>query len=97
MEKFLSIPVTNEQNQLVSATGIVLIEQLTTTTVGIHYKGGSTGTDIVTITHATAGAGDETMRDAIQNAVVAALQQPWYNVAYQVSNLPYAVSGIGIA
>lgn len=97
MEKFLKIPVTSEQTQLVSATGIVLIEQNSTTTVHIHYKGGSTATDVVTITHATAGAGDETMRDAIQDAVVAALQTPWYSVAFEVANLPYAVSGIAVA
>ena len=97
MEKFLSIPVTGEQNQLLSATGIVLIEQLTTATVGVYYKSGSTGTDVVTITHATAGAGDETMRDAIQNAVIGALQTPWTHVAYTVANLPFAVEGIGIA
>jgi hypothetical protein len=96
MEKFLSIPVTSEQNQLVSATGILLIEQASTSTVTIAYKSATTAGDIVLITHATAGAGDETMRDAIQNAVIAALQTPWTNVAYQVSNLPYAVSAIGI-
>lgn len=97
MEKFLKIPVTSEQYQLVSATGIVLIEQASTTTVAIAYKSGSTGTDVVTITHATAGAGDETMRDAIQDAVVAALQTPWYDVAFEVTGLPYAVSGIAVA
>ena len=96
MEKFLSIPVTNEQRQLVSATGIVLIEQETTTTVHVHYKA-STGTDVVTITHATAPSGNETMRDAIQNAVIAALQTSWTHVAYEVNNLPFAVSGIAIA
>jgi hypothetical protein len=93
MEKFLSIPVTNEQNQLVSATGIVLIEQASTTTVTITYGGGK----VVTLTHATAGAGVETERDAIQNAVIAALQTPWYKVAFQVSGLPFAVSGIAVA
>jgi UDP-glucose 6-dehydrogenase len=97
MEKFLSIPVTNEQNQLVSATGIILIEQASTTTVTITYKSGSASGDVVTITHATASAGDETMRDAVQSAVIAALQTSWTNVAYQVSNLPYAVSGIALA
>ena len=97
MEKFLSIPVTNEQNQLISATGIILIEQASTTTVTVTYKSGSASGDVITITHATAGAGDETMRDAIQNAVVAALQTSWTNVVYQVSNLPYAVSGIALA
>jgi hypothetical protein len=96
MEKFLSIPVTNEQRQLVSATGIVLIEQDSTTTVGIHYKS-STATDVVTITHAAAPSGNETMRDAIQNALIAALGTPWTAVAYEVTNLPYAVSGIAIA
>jgi CRISPR/Cas system-associated endonuclease Cas1 len=96
MEKFLSIPVTNEQQQLVSATGIVLIVQASTTTVAIHYKS-STGTDVVTITHAAAPSGSEAMRDAIQDAVVAALGTSWTYVAYQVNNLPFAVSGIAIA
>ena len=96
MEKFLNIPVTDQQNQLLSATGIVLITQASTTTVAVHYKS-STGTDVVTITHATAGAGDETMRDAIQAAVVSALTTSWTYVAFQVENLPYAVSGIAIA
>jgi hypothetical protein len=96
MEKFLSIPVTNEQNQLLSATGIVLIEQETTTTVHVHYKA-STATDVVTITHAAAPSGNETMRDAIQDAVIAALQTPWTHVAYSVANLPFAVSGITVA
>lgn len=96
MEKFLGITVTNQQVQIVSATGIVLIEQDSTTTVGIHYKS-STGTDVVTITHAAAGVGDETMRDAIQAAVVAALTTSWTNVLYTVENLPYAVSNIAIA
>jgi hypothetical protein len=96
MEKFLSIPVTSEQNQLLSATGIVLIIQASTTTVTVHYKA-SIATDIVTITHAAAGAGDESMRDAIQAAVVSALTTSWTYVAFQVNNLPFAVSGITIA
>jgi len=96
MEKFLGITVTNQQVQIVSATGIVLIEQNSTTTVEIHYKS-STGTDVVTITHAAAGAGDETMRDAIQDAVVRALTTSWTNVLYTVENLPYAVSNIAVA
>jgi hypothetical protein len=93
MEKFLSIPVTNEQNQLVSATNVVLVEQASTTTVTITYNGGK----VVTLTHATAGAGVETERDAIQAAIVAALQTPWYKVSFQVSGLPFAVSGIAVA
>ena len=97
MEKFLRIPVTGEQYQLVSATGIILIEQASTTTVTIAYKVSSTGTDILTITHADAGAGNEAMRDAIQNAVIEALQTSWAKPAFTVNNLPYAVSGIAVA
>jgi hypothetical protein len=93
MEKFLSIPVTSEQNQLVSANNVILVEQASTTTVTIAYAGGK----VVTLTHATAGAGVETERDAIQAAIVAALQSPWYSVSYQVNNLPFAVSGISVA
>ena len=96
MEKFLRIPVTGEQTQLVSATGIVLIEQNSTTTVHVHYKS-STATDVVTITHATAPSNDESMRDAIQDAVIAALGTPWTKPAFTVSDLPFAVSGIAIA
>ena len=93
MEKFLSIPVTNEQNQLVSCSDIKLIEQGSTTTVVITYGGGK----VVTITHATAGAGDETQRDKIQDKVVEALKTKWHEVTLAVSDLPYAVSGIAIA
>jgi len=95
MEKFLSIAVTNEQNQLVAATGIILVEQGSTTTVVVTYKGGK----VVTITHATAGAGDETARDGIQDALEAALTTAWTSPVYSVpsTNLPYAVSGIAVA
>ena len=93
MQKFLNIPVTNEQNQLVAISGILLIEQASTTTVVITYDGGKA----TTITHATAGAGDETQRDAIQDAVVAALTTSWTNPSYNVENLPYAVSGIAVS
>ena len=93
MEKFLSIPVTNEQNQLVSATGILLVEQAGQTSVTITYLSGK----VITLTHASAAVGNEAERDAIQNAIVAALKTPWQEVTYQVSNLPFAVSGIAVA
>lgn len=93
MTKFLSIPVTNEQNQLVSANDIKIIEQASTTTVKLTYGGGK----VSTITHAASSAGSEEMRDAIQSAVVTVLQQPWRNVTHQVENLPKAVSGIAIS
>ena len=90
MQKFLSIPVTAEGDQLVSSTGIKLIEQGSTTTVVITYGGGK----ITTITHGAAPAGDESMRDLIQNSVVANNQQAWREVVYEVENIPYVVSGI---
>ena len=93
MEKFLSIPVTNEQNQLVSCSDIKLIEQVSTTTVVITYGGGK----VVTLTHAPASAGDETQRDKIQDKVIKALSTKWHEVVLPVSDLPYAVSGIAIA
>jgi len=92
MQKFLSIPVTGEQNQLVSCNNIKLIEQGSTTTVVITYGAGK----VTTLTHGASSAGSEEMRDAIQEAVIEALQQPWREVSYQVEGLPKAVSGIAI-
>lgn len=92
MEKFLRIPVTNEQTQLVRASGVALVEQASTTTVTIQYVDGL----ILTLTHATAGAGDETERDAIQDAIEAVLKQSWTNPVKTLAanDLPYAVSGV---
>jgi len=93
MAKFLSIPVTSEGNQLVSADNIKLIEQATTTTVTIVY-GGAAAQDRVLITHATQSSGFQ-MRDDIQNAVVSAHQSMWQNVVETVAPSK-AVSGIEI-
>lgn len=95
MEKFLSIPVTNEQEQLISCTDVKLIEQASTTTVTLQYGGGKKIT--ITYTPATA-AGDETLRDLVQSSLVAALSTAWYNVTYPVKwPVANAVSGIAIA
>ena len=91
MEKFLSIPVTNEQSQLVAASGVILVEQASTTTVTIAYNA-----RVTTITHAALGAGVETMRDQIQAAIVAALQQPWHQVTRAITPVA-AVSAIATA
>lgn len=93
MQKFLSIPVTNEQNQLVSCNDIKLIEQGSTTTVTIAYGGGK----VTTLTHAALAAGSEEMRDAIQDGVVQVLKQKWTEVILEMGSLPKAVSGIAIA
>lgn len=94
MEKFLSIPVTGQANQLVSANNVVLVEagsdSATATTTLITYAGGK----VVTLTHAAQVA--FSMRTAIQEALVAALATSWTNVAYVVE-LPQAVSDIDVA
>jgi hypothetical protein len=99
MQKFLSIPVTGEQNQIVSCNDIKLIEvgdgsgSNPTTTTTLFYGGGKK----VTLTHAAVSAGSEEMRDAIQDGVVQVLKQQWTEVILQMGSLPQAVSGIAIA
>tara|TARA_R100000278_G_scaffold18268_3_gene18089 strand:+ start:1072 stop:1371 length:300 start_codon:yes stop_codon:yes gene_type:complete len=99
MEKFLSIPVTNEQSQLVSASGVKIIEvgdpagNDPTTKTTLFYAGGKK----ITLTHAAVAAGSEEMRDKLQDEVVMALQQTWRNVVKDVVGLPKAVSAIVIA
>ena len=101
MQKFLSIPVTGEQNQIVSCNDIKLIEvgdgaspvANPTTTTTIYYGGGKK----VTLTHAAVASGSEDMRDAIQDGVVQVLKQQWTEVILQMDSLPKAVSGIAIA
>lgn len=94
MEKFLSIPVTSQGVQLVSANNIVLVEaasdSATATTTLITYAGGK----VVTLTHAAQVA--FSMKLAIQEAIVAALQTSWANVVYDVV-VPQAVSDIDVA
>ena len=55
MEKFLEIPVTGEQKQIVSILDVKLVEQASTTTVTLAYGSGK----VVTITHAALSAGSE--------------------------------------
>lgn len=94
MEKFLSIPVTSQGAQLVSANNIILVDtgsdSATATTTLITYAGGK----VVTLTHAAQVA--FSMKLAIQAAIVAALQTSWTNVVYDVT-VPQAVSDIDVA
>jgi hypothetical protein len=94
MEKFLSIPVTSAGNQLVSANNVILVEaaadSATAVTTLITYAGGK----VVTLTHAAQVA--FSMRNAIQDAIAAALQQSWTHVVYNVT-VPQAVSDIDVA
>ena len=40
MQKYLSIPVKNEDNQLVLINEVAIVEQTSTTAVDIHYTSG---------------------------------------------------------
>lgn len=92
MEKFISIPVTGQANQLVSVTNVVLVSaaSATATTTTITYQGGK----VVTLTHAAQVA--YSMRTAIQNAINDALITSWTNVTY-AATVPQAVSAIAVA
>ncbi len=92
MEKFLKIPVTNEQKQLVSVLDVKLVEQASTTQVTLAYGSGK----VITLTHAAVPAGSEAMRDAVQDAIVEALATGWTEVFYDYVPA-YAVSGIAIS
>lgn len=74
----------------------MLVEQASTTTVTVTYASGSTGADILTITHATQASGYE-MRDVIQNALISAHDKKTSpDVIIEVTPTK-AVSGIAIA
>jgi hypothetical protein len=97
MEKFISVPVTGQPNQLISATNVSLVSAgtgatnntATATTTVITYNTGRA----VTLTHAAQAAYD--MRTAIQDALANALATSWTNVAY-VAQVPRAISAVTI-
>jgi hypothetical protein len=94
MEKFLSFPISGSTTQLVSVTGIAIIEQTAATTTTIAYKAGNASGDILTITHASVANDD--FRDFVQKQVVAALQTSWTRPVLEVTP-PVAVSNIALA
>jgi hypothetical protein len=98
MEKFISVPVTGQPNQLFSATNVALVSEgtgatnntATATTTVITYTNGRA----VTLTHAAQVAYD--MRTAIQDALAAALATSWTNPVY-VAAVPRAISQVTVA
>jgi len=85
MDKYIRIPVTNEGSQLVQANDIKLIEQASTTTVTLTY-GGAAAQDIVTLTLGAAmAANDVSVRDAVQDAMITALQTGWTSPKFRLS------------
>lgn len=99
MAEFLRVAVTNEDTQIFSAQGVKLVEQASTTTVTVSYSSGSTGTDVVTLTHTALDAGVESMRNAVQDALIKAFDQSYGNAPVIDIQLPtgITVSGIAIA
>lgn len=93
MAQFLSIPVTSNGNQLISARGVLLVTAASTTTT-IAYGSGSTGADVVTLTHAAVASAND-MRNVIQDALVKA-HETGPDVVITVTPT-VAVSGIAIA
>lgn len=93
MAQFLSIPVTSNGNQLISARGVLLVTAASTTTT-IAYGSGSTGADVITLTHAAVSTANE-MRDIIQDALVKAHENSPETVIVVAPTK--AVSGIAIA
>jgi uncharacterized protein YjlB len=99
MEKFLSIPVTGQPNQLVSVIDVVMVSAGTgatnntaaATTTVITYQGGKA----ITLTHAAQAAYN--MRTFIQDKIQAALATSWTNVVYTVTDAPVAVSQVTVA
>ena len=98
MEKFLSIPVTGEGNQLVPVTDVKLIEWESTTTTSLTYGSGK----VITITHGDVGAASVTnsgnqFRNWLQLQMANALSTAWTRASYSAIPIPaYAVSGIVI-
>ena len=98
MEKFLSIPVTGEGNQLVPVTDVKLIEWESQTTTSLTYGSGK----VTTITHGDVGAASLTssgyqFRNWLQLQMSNALSTAWTRASYSAIPIPaYAVSGIVI-
>ena len=56
--------------QILDANSALVIQQATASTTTIAYGSGSTGADILTITHTTLGSGVVSMRTAVQDALI---------------------------
>ena len=107
MVKYLEIPITatGETFQLVAINGVIIVEQTSTTVVSLTY-GGAAAQDVVAITLGAAmAANDVTVRDAIQDAMITALQTGWTSPKFRLSlsgledaaAAPVTITGIAIS
>jgi len=86
---------TVSNSQLVSGSGVLLVEQASTSTVTITYDAAA-ATDVVTLTHTPVASGSEAVRDLIEESIVKGYSSSWTDVSHDVSTLPYRVIGISI-
>ena len=93
MDVFFKLPVTSEGNYDVPASGVGLVTQTSVTVTTIQYLDGT----ILTLTHATVGANNETMRDDIQVAIVEANKQHWNQVNIHLAVVSVAVSAVVVS
>ena len=86
MTKYLEIPITatGETFQLLAINGVIAVEQATTQTVTLAYN--AAGPVVATITlGAVMAANDNTVRDAVQDAMITALQTGWTSPKFRLS------------
>ena len=86
---------TVSNSQLVSGSGVLLVEQASTSTVTITYEGAAAA-DVVTLTHTPVASGSEAVRDLIEESIVKGYSSSWTDVSHDVSTLPNKVIGISI-
>ena len=100
MNKYLSVPVTNEGSQLVPVTNVKLIEvgnaagpgANPTTTTTIFYGSSKT----IEFTHAAVPANSTIFRNFQQSEMTTALSTSWTNVSMDIEPA-FAVSNVDIA
>ena len=99
-----SIPATKQvfihsgtvnNSQLVSGSGVLLVEQATVSTVTITYDAAA-AVDVITLTHTPVASGSEAVRDLIEESIVKGYSSSWTDVSHDVSTLPNNVIGISI-
>ncbi len=86
---------TVSNSQLVSGSGVLLVEQASTSTVTITYEGAAAA-DVITLTHTPVASGSEAVRDLIEESIVKGYSSSWTDVSHDVSTLPNKVIGISI-
>jgi hypothetical protein len=72
---FVIYSATVTVDQILAADSALVVQQATAGTTTIAYGSGSTGVDVLTITHSTLASGVVSMRTAIQNALIESIDK----------------------